>query len=44
MRFLPRLKESISDLVNRSESNEVVCFICVEGLGPDPKELSDFLF
>ena len=42
IRFFPRLSESISDLVRRAESNEVVGFIGGKGVGGDAKDFVDF--
>ena len=40
---MPRLSESISDLVRRSEANKVVGFIGGEGCGVDTEDLFDFM-
>ena len=36
------LKESISDFVSRAESNEVLGFICGEGVDVDAEDFDDF--
>ena len=37
------LKESISDFVSRAESNEVLGFVCGEGVDVDAKDFDDFI-
>ena len=37
------LKESISDFVSRAESNELLGFICGEGVNMDAEDFDDFI-
>jgi len=37
------LKESISDFVSRAESNEILGFVCGEGVNVDAEDFDDFI-